>query len=175
MTLLANIFSFSTTFSRMFSRTHKSGYLRATSKKEKASKPLRFQDFQCRVSTEKMPFAHHLLYRSEIFFLISGVITFLYCCAISQNWIFSSSVTSFFLHIIMQIGTRHCPETFVSFTLISHMAQPQAVNSPSSLLQRHSLQNSQGSGAHSNTSFQARSVPYSAWDKEAWKWHLFSL
>ena len=46
MTLLANIFSFSTTFSRMFSRTHKSGYLRATSKKEKASKPLRFQDFQ---------------------------------------------------------------------------------------------------------------------------------
>lgn len=65
-------------------------------------------------------------------------------------------------HIIMQIGTRHCPETFVSFTLISHMAQPQAVNSPSSLLQRHSLQNSQGSGAHSNTSFQARSVPYSA-------------
>ena len=54
MTLLANIFSFSTTFSRMFSRTHKSGYLRATSKKEKASKPLRFQDFQCRVLTEKM-------------------------------------------------------------------------------------------------------------------------
>ena len=46
MTLLANIFSFSTTFSRMFSRTHKSGYLRATSKKEKASKPLWFQDFQ---------------------------------------------------------------------------------------------------------------------------------
>ena len=46
MTLLANIFSFSTTFSRMFSRTHKSGYLRAPSKKEKASKPLRFQDFQ---------------------------------------------------------------------------------------------------------------------------------
>ena len=46
MTLLANIFSFCTTFSRMFSRTHKSGYLRATSKKEKASKPLRFQDFQ---------------------------------------------------------------------------------------------------------------------------------
>lgn len=58
-------------------------------------------DALCRVSTEKMPFAHHLLYRSEIFFLISGVITFLYCCAISQNWIFSSSVTSFFLHRVL--------------------------------------------------------------------------
>lgn len=65
--------------------------------------PLKSFDFRgfCRVSTEKMPFAHHLLYRSEIFFLISGVITFLYCCAISQNWIFSSSVTSFFLHRVL--------------------------------------------------------------------------
>ena len=45
MTLLANIFSFSTIFSRMFSRTHKLRYLRAISKKEKASKPLRFQGF----------------------------------------------------------------------------------------------------------------------------------
>ena len=33
MTLLANIFSFSTIFSRMFSRTHKLRYLRAISKK----------------------------------------------------------------------------------------------------------------------------------------------
>ncbi len=45
MTLLANIFSFSTIFSRMFSRTHKLRYLRAISKKEKTSKPLRFQGF----------------------------------------------------------------------------------------------------------------------------------
>ena len=45
MTLLANIFSFSTIFSRMFSRTHKFRYLRAISKKEKTSKPLRFQGF----------------------------------------------------------------------------------------------------------------------------------
>lgn len=69
--------------------------------KEKILEIVRFQGFFCRVSTEKMPFAHHLLYRSEIFFLISGVITFLYCCAISQNWIFSSSVTSFFLHRVL--------------------------------------------------------------------------
>ena len=67
---------------------------------KKKSTALRCSSF-CRVSTEKMPFAHHLLYRSEIFFLISGVITFLYCCAISQNWIFSSSVTSFFLHRVL--------------------------------------------------------------------------
>ena len=67
---------------------------------KKASKTEVFDAF-CRVSTEKMPFAHHLLYRSEIFFLISGVITFLYCCAISHNWIFSSSVTSFFLHRVL--------------------------------------------------------------------------
>ena len=67
---------------------------------KKAPKTEVFDAF-CRVSTEKMPFAHHLLYRSEIFFLISGVITFLYCCAISQNWIFSSSVTSFFLHRVL--------------------------------------------------------------------------
>ena len=45
MTLLANIFSFSTIFSRMFSRTHKLRYLRAISKKEKTSKPLWFQGF----------------------------------------------------------------------------------------------------------------------------------
>ena len=67
---------------------------------KKHRKP-KFSMLFCRVSTEKMPFAHHLLYRSEIFFLISGVITFLYCCAISQNWIFSSSVTSFFLHRVL--------------------------------------------------------------------------
>ena len=45
MTLLANIFSFSTIFSRMFSRTHKLRYLRAISKKEKTSKPLWSQGF----------------------------------------------------------------------------------------------------------------------------------
>ena len=45
MTLLANIFSFSTIFSRMFSRTHKLRYLRAISKKEKALKPHGFKAF----------------------------------------------------------------------------------------------------------------------------------
>ena len=45
MTLLANIFSFSTTFSRMFSRTHKSGYLRATSKKKKPRNHCGFKTF----------------------------------------------------------------------------------------------------------------------------------
>lgn len=54
MTLLANIFSFSTIFSRMFSRTHKLRYLRAISKKEKTSKPLRFQGFLCHVLAEKI-------------------------------------------------------------------------------------------------------------------------
>ena len=67
---------------------------------KKAPKTAVFDAF-CRVSSKKMPFVHHLLYRSEILFLISGVITFLYCCAISQNWVFSSSITSFFSHRVL--------------------------------------------------------------------------
>ena len=45
MTLLANIFSFSTIFSRMFSRTHKLRYLRAISKKEKPQNHCGFKVF----------------------------------------------------------------------------------------------------------------------------------
>lgn len=45
MTLLANIFSFSTIFSRMFSRTHKLRYLRAISKKRKNLKTIAVSRF----------------------------------------------------------------------------------------------------------------------------------
>lgn len=54
MTLYANTFSISTMFSMIFSRTRKSEHLRSFAEKEKTSKPLRFQGFLCRVSTEKM-------------------------------------------------------------------------------------------------------------------------
>ena len=90
---------------------HRQGGLHKRSESRKSEKTPHFRavsfraasfgNTTCHVSSKKMPFAHHLLYRSEIFFLISGVITFLYCCAISQNWVFSSSITSFFSHRVL--------------------------------------------------------------------------
>ena len=67
MTLLANIFSFSTIFSRMFSRTHKLRYLKAISKKEKTSKPLRFQGFlwSCWADSNCRPHPYQLLKSPE--------------------------------------------------------------------------------------------------------------
>ena len=75
MTLLANIFSFSTIFSRMFSRTHKLRYLRAISKKRKNLKPIavsRFfwscwADSNCRPHPYQDWLAAIFLYSSPVF------------------------------------------------------------------------------------------------------------
>lgn len=76
-----------------------------------------------------MPFAHHLLYRSEIFFLISGVITFLYCCAISQNWILVLRLLPFLASCLKQSGfstQKNIPPLI--WNIICYKHQPSVVH-----------------------------------------------